>query len=140
MKQAFSAILVLALMATACQNNGTSGKTGLVDSAYTVVLYGYMVPVSDFRTAIARRWIYDTIAPDPADKTRNKMVRDTSYSIFVVEHAVDSLGRKLMTPTGRDSILYTWAGGRSKRIVVKDYGFDYRTLAEAQGQPMPVKK
>lgn len=118
-------IFIASIITHGCQQTSKPvHKATPPDTARTVVAYVYSANMNDFRLAEAVRFTKDTIAPDPTDKTRNILQRDTFYNILVVENVFDSTGRMLLAKNGQDSLQGNWRTA-TKNIVLEDYNFNY---------------
>jgi|SRR5215204_5510520 len=130
MKHTLIALSILAV--TSCNQQSTSKGYGTgLDTTRTIVLYTHSPVENAYKVASAVRVSYDTIMPDPKDKTKNIPTRDTFYNIRITEPRTDSMGAVIKRANGLDSMRDEWIQ-YSKLGIVYDYQFNFLPLYQAQ--------
>lgn len=115
MKQTLLGILVLVLVA--CNDNTPATKPTGNDTTKTIVTYVHNANINDYRTSAAIRFAIDTLMPNPNDKTKNIVKRDTFYNVSVLQTIVDSTGAPIKGVNG-DSVRLGWLGYTKDWILI----------------------
>ncbi len=105
MKQLLTIIAAFAISLSILSCNNTSGKTDLNlqttsgsigtapvikwDSTYTAVDYAFNYLGNDYRTSTALKGIRSIYSQDPKDPTKNKLVVDSVYVIWIERDSLD---------------------------------------------------
>lgn len=74
-------LLLFSLILIEACSSKSEPKQQANDTTFTVVAYSFDWNKNDNRLSTARRVVYDTLMPSPADKSRNIVRRDTLYLI-----------------------------------------------------------
>ncbi len=90
----------------------------------TIVAYVLNGDFADYPNTAARRFIKDSIKPDPNDVTRNIRQPDTTYSVFIKAPIYDSVGARVKNKRGGDSVIIDWVRLR-KDIIIHDFNVPY---------------
>lgn len=122
--------LALVIFAAACTSTTSKKDNGYGtgrDTTRTIVVYVHSPLENLYKVTSAVRFSWDTVMPDPKDKTKNVPVRDTFYNVRIIEKVTDSLGNVLKTTSGRDSMTAPenqWQP-LSKNGIIHDYNYNF---------------